>query len=217
MAPWAVMDAADPTTDPEGHGVEGHPHRRLALLMWALAVAVLAVDQGTKAVAVRTLEEGQRTALLGDLLGLKLLYNPGAAFSLGGGYTIVFTLIMVVVIAAVARSARRLGSRGWMWALGLLVGGAAGNLVDRLLRPPGPGRGEVVDFIAYGGWFIGNVADVAIVAAAAGIAVLALLGVELDGSRDGADDPPEDSLPHHSPPDDPSDPRPGDPRPADHA
>jgi signal peptidase II len=175
-------DAAGTASDPDARR---RRQRRLARLMWALAAGLLVVDQATKAVAVRTLSEGERTPLLGDLLGLKLLYNPGAAFSLGGRYTVVFTVIMLVVIVLVARSARRLGSRGWAWALGLLVGGAAGNLVDRLLRPPGPGRGEVVDFIAYGGWFIGNVADIAIVAAAAGVALLSLYGIALDGTREG--------------------------------
>lgn len=163
--------------------------RRLTRLVWVVAALVLLADQITKAVVVRSLVEGERTDLLGNLLGLQLLYNPGAAFSVGGGYTVVFTVVMVVVIAVVVRSARRLGSRGWAWAFGLLVGGAAGNLVDRLVREPGPGRGEVVDFIAYADWFIGNVADIAIVGAAAGIAVLALRGVALDGSREPRREP----------------------------
>jgi len=158
--------------------------RHLTWLVWGMAVLVLAVDQATKALAVRELVEGERSDLVGGLLGLQLLYNPGAAFSMGEAYTVVFTVVMVVVIAVIVRSARRLGSRGWAWALGLLLGGAAGNLVDRMLREPGPGRGEVVDFIAYADWFIGNVADVAIVGAAALIVLLSLRGISLDGRRD---------------------------------
>ena len=187
------MDAADlfvpgpddpgvPATSGRPSGASGQ--RRLTLAVWGIGAGVLALDQATKALAVASLVEGERTDLVGDLLGLQLLYNPGAAFSLGTGYTVVFTVIMVVVIGVVFRSARRLGSRGWALVLGLLVGGAAGNLVDRILRDPGPGRGEVVDFIAYADWFIGNVADVAIVAAAAGIGLLAVRGISLDGTRE---------------------------------
>lgn len=156
----------------------------LTWLVWAVSVVVLAVDQATKALAVNQLVEGERTDLVGGLLGLQLLYNPGAAFSMGEAYTVVFTVIMVGVIAVVVRWARKLGSRGWAWAFGLLLGGAAGNLVDRMLRAPGPGRGEVVDFIAYADWFIGNVADVAIVSAAALIVLLSLRGIAVDGRRD---------------------------------
>jgi 23S rRNA pseudouridine1911/1915/1917 synthase len=87
----------------------------------------------------------------------------------------------------VVRSARRLGSVGWAVTLGLLLGGALGNLTDRLLRSPGFGRGHVVDFIDYAGLFIGNVADVAIVVAALAVAVQAVRGIGLDGRRTHAD------------------------------
>ncbi|GMA85404.1 hypothetical protein GCM10025868_06540 [Angustibacter aerolatus] len=93
------------------------------------------------------------------------------------------TVVAAVIVVVVVRSARRLGSRAWAVALGLLLGGALGNLVDRLVRTPGLGRGHVVDFIAYGHLFIGNVADVAIVVAAALMALLSLRGVGLDGRR----------------------------------
>jgi signal peptidase II len=87
------------------------------------------------------------------------------------------------VLVVVIRVSRRLGSSGWAWALGLLLGGALGNLTDRVVRDPGFGRGHVVDFLNYNGWFIGNVADIAIVGAAVGIGVLALRGVGVDGKR----------------------------------
>jgi signal peptidase II len=158
--------------------------RRLLTVLATLAVAVLVVDQLTKAWAVSALEPGVRTAVVGDLLGLSLIYNPGAALSIATGMTWVLTVIAVVVVAVTVRAARRIGSRGWAVALGLLLGGAVGNLVDRFFRDPGPARGHVVDFIAYGRLFVGNVADIAIVVAAGVIVVLAGRGIGLDGSRE---------------------------------
>jgi signal peptidase II len=95
----------------------------------------------------------------------------------------VLTLIAFGVLLVIIRTARRIGSRGWAWALGLLLGGSLGNLTDRMIREPGPGRGHVVDFIDYFGLFIGNVADIAIVGAAAVIGLLALRGIGVDGKR----------------------------------
>lgn len=132
----------------------------------ALAVAVLAVtfDQGSKVLAVAYLVPGTRTPLVGDLLGLSLVYNPGAAFSLGSGATWIFTLIGVLAAAVVVVFAARLRGARWGVALGLVLGGAVGNLVDRLLSPPSFGQGHVTDFLAYGDLFVGNVADVFVVA-----------------------------------------------------
>jgi signal peptidase II len=160
------------------------PRRRhLVAALAAVAVTVLALDQITKALALAHLTEGERTSLIGDLLGLQLMRNPGAALSFASGMTWVFTVAAVGVSIVVVRVADRLGSRAWAIALGLLLGGAVGNLVDRLVRPPGFGVGHVVDFIAYGDWFIGNVADIAIVAAAVLIVLLTMIGISIDGSR----------------------------------
>ncbi|WP_223145147.1 signal peptidase II [Actinotalea subterranea] len=160
------------------------PARRpLVLALLALAAAVLVVDQLSKLWAVASLTEGERTPLLGDLLGLTLLYNPGAALSIATGMTWVLTLAAGAVSVVILRIANRLGSRGWAVALGLLLGGALGNLCDRIFREPGVGRGHVVDFIAYGSVFVGNVADIAIVAAAVLIVLLSLRGIGVDGTR----------------------------------
>ena len=161
------------------------PRRRrpLVLALLALAAVVLVVDQLTKVWAVQSLTEGVRTPLVGDLLGLTLLYNPGAALSIATGMTWVLTLAAATVSVVILRVANRLGSRGWAVGLGLLLGGAVGNLVDRLFREPGVGRGHVVDFIAYGELFVGNVADIAIVAAAGLIVLLSLRGIGVDGTR----------------------------------
>jgi len=155
--------------------------RGLLLLLALVAAAAYGTDQLTKALAVARLEPGAPHAVVGHLLQLQLIRNAGAAFSMATGVTWVLTLVALVVVVVVVRSARRLGSTGWAVTLGLLLGGALGNLTDRLLREPGFGRGHVVDFIDYGGLFIGNVADIAIVVAAVAVAVQALRGVGLDG------------------------------------
>ncbi len=157
----------------------------LHTLMATAAVLGLAIDQATKAAAVSALSDGSVVTVLGDALSLRLIRNAGAAFSLGESSTWLFTVAAVVVVVVVVRASRRLGSRAWALTLGLLLGGAAGNLTDRLLREPGPGRGHVVDFIDYNGWFVGNVADILIVGAAVAVALLGLLGRSLDGTRHG--------------------------------
>jgi signal peptidase II len=96
---------------------------------------------------------------------------------------VLFSLIAVVVVAVVARTARRLASTGWAVVLGAIVGGAVGNLIDRLVRSPGPLRGHVVDWIYLHHWPIFNVADSSIVIAAILAVILSLLGVGLDGRR----------------------------------
>ena len=161
------------------------PRRRgLLITLVALTVVVLVLDQLSKAWALENLTDGVRRVLVGDLLGLQLVFNSGAALSIGTGMTWLLTIIAVAVIVVIVRASRRLGSTAWAVALGLLLGGALGNLVDRLVREPGFARGHVVDFIAYAHVFVGNVADIAIVAAAILIVILAALGVHIDGTRD---------------------------------
>ena len=109
--------------------------------------------------------------------------NSGAAFSFAEGATVIFTLIAVGVVVVIARTLPRLRSSGWAVTLGLLVGGAVGNLLDRLLRAPGVGRGAVVDFISVPHFASFNVADSGITVGAALAIVLSLRGVEIDGTR----------------------------------
>ncbi len=154
------------------------------LVLVSLTVAVYVLDQAAKAWAVAALTDQPPRQVLGDVLRLELIRNPGAAFSLGTGNTWLLTLLAVAVLVVIIRSSRRLGSLGWACAFGLILGGALGNLTDRLTREPGFGRGRVVDFLDYNGWFIGNVADIAIVAAAALIVVLSVRGIGIDGRRD---------------------------------
>ncbi|MGN6090571.1 MAG: signal peptidase II [Actinomycetales bacterium] len=160
--------------------------RALLPLLLAVAAVVVVADQVAKAVAVSHLDDGSVVSLVGGHLVLRLVRNPGAAFGLAAGATIVFSLVALVVIVAVLRVSRRLGSRAWAISLGLLLGGALGNLVDRLVRPPAPLRGHVVDFLHLPGWpIIGptyfNLADTAIVFAGLSLVVYSLLGLQLDG------------------------------------
>ncbi|MEP6798421.1 MAG: signal peptidase II [Lapillicoccus sp.] len=158
--------------------------RRLFALLAILAVLTYALDQVTKYLAVSLLTGEPSKDVIGSFLRLTLIRNPGAAFSLGTGSTWLLTVIAALVLVVVIRTSRRIGSLGWAWALGLLLGGALGNLTDRLVREPGFGQGHVVDFLDYNNWFIGNVADIAIVSSAVLIALLAVRGVGVDGRRE---------------------------------
>ncbi|WP_368502414.1 signal peptidase II [Actinomyces sp.] len=179
-----TAEAAD-TGDPRRPGAAESKWRRHSVFLWALASTVVVVDQLTKAAAVATLSDGHRVNLLGDWLTLVLVRNPGAAFSFATGQTWIFSIVAAVVTVVIIRASRRLGSTWWAAALGLVLGGAVGNLIDRLARAPGVLRGHVIDFIDYGGWFVGNVADIAIVSGAVFIMALSLRGREIDGTRTG--------------------------------
>ncbi|WP_244927598.1 signal peptidase II [Nocardioides sp. W7] len=152
-------------------------------LFAALAAALYVVDQVSKWQAEKHLEGRDDVSVIGDLLQLRLVYNPGAAFSLGTEYTVVLSCVAIVAAVAVVWFSRRLGSTLWAVALGFLLAGVCGNLTDRLLRDPGPLRGHVVDFLMLPNWPIFNVADICINVAAALILVQAFRGVRLDGTR----------------------------------
>lgn len=161
------------------------PTRPRRVRTFALAAAVVyALDVLSKVLAVELLSDRSPVDLVPGVLQLTLVRNPGAAFSLGAELTVVLTGIAVVVVVAVVRMAARLRDRGWALALGLLLGGALGNLTDRLLRQPGPLRGHVVDFLQLPNWPVFNLADSAIVVAAALVAWRSIRGIGLDGRRD---------------------------------
>lgn len=159
---------------------------RLLALVAVIAVLAFASDQGSKALALDRLADGQPRNVIGEFIQFRLIGNPGAALSLGDGNTWIMTIIAIGVFIALLVATRRLGSRAWAIAFGLLLGSALGNLLDRFVRPPGGGQGHVVDFIDYNRWFIGNVADIWIVVGAALIMILAFTGIGIDGRREGA-------------------------------
>ena len=152
---------------------------RLAWPAFAIAVVVILLDQSSKWWAESALGDGQTIPVIGDLIRFVLVYNPGAAFSIGADFTWVFAVLAAGAVVWITMLTWRVESRGWMVALGLLLGGATTHLGDRLFREPGFARGHVVDFIGYGNLFIGNVADIAIFAGAIMLAILTVMGVHL--------------------------------------
>lgn len=165
-------------------------------IVWLVAAAVVLVDQLTKQWALANLQEGVQRPLLGEFLSLELVFNDGAAFSFGAGYTWVLTLLALAVTAGIIFYSRRAQSTFAAVLFGIGLGGAVGNLIDRLFRAPSFGQGHVVDMINYNNWFVGNVADIAIVGAAlvfvimgiAGKRVLEPLPAEPDAGGDNAAD-----------------------------
>lgn len=152
-----------------------------------LAAVVLAADQFTKYLALQNLPLEQPVPILGDFLIFYLVKNPGAAFSLGESVTWIFTIALTAVaIGIVWLAATRIRSRLWAVGLGLLLGGVLGNLTDRMLREPGFPVGHVIDFINTP-WMmpaIYNVADIFIVSMMIGVALLVVVGLGFDGTRD---------------------------------
>ncbi len=165
--------------------------RSRVLLLGGIAALVLIADVLTKVLAVARLEGQPPVELLGGAVYLVLVRNPGAAFSLATGYTWVLTIVAIAVVVVIIRVARRLRSIGWAIALGLVLGGALGNLTDRIFRAPGPLQGHVVDIVSLFApdgrvWPVFNMADSSIVTGGVLLVLLALLGRELDGRRTSA-------------------------------
>jgi signal peptidase II len=152
-------------------------------VLLAVALTVLVTDIISKVVVVATLSHRAPIRLLGGLLTLRVDRNPGAAFSIGTSMTIVFSAIALGVIIFILRTSRRIHSLPWAITLGLLLGGATGNLTDRLFRSPGPLRGYVVDWIQLPHWPVFNVSDSSIVCGGVLAVLLAGIGLRIDGTR----------------------------------
>lgn len=164
------------------------PRRRVVPLFLAVVAVAWGVDQVTKVLAVEHLaHRPDPVRIVPDVLELTFLRNPGAAFGMGASMTVLLSVVSVAVCVVVVRMAARLRDRVWSVALVLLLAGALGNLTDRIVREPGPFRGHVVDFIDYGGLFVGNVADIYLTVAALLVVVRTWQGIGLDGTRTDAD------------------------------
>ncbi len=192
----SIMTESSPATGPESP--EHHPKHgkrigaRYALLLLGSSLLAYAIDQLTKIWVVSTMTEGQITEVLPPLLSWHFIRNSGAAFSIGTEITWVFTLIQALVSIAILTQIRKVASWGWAVALGLVLGGALGNLTDRLFREPSFGQGHVVDFIAFPNFAIFNIADTCVVSGVILICLLTLRGIGLDGRRSNEEKDPAD-------------------------
>ncbi|NEC11000.1 signal peptidase II [Streptomyces sp. SID8014] len=155
--------------------------RRIAVL-FAVAVVAYLLDLGSKLLVVAELEHHAPIQVLGDWFELRVIRNAGAAFGFGEAFTVIFTVIAASVIVVIARLARKLYSLPWAIALGLLLGGALGNLTDRVFRAPGVFEGAVVDFLAPKNFAVFNLADSAIVCGGILIVILSFRGLDPDGT-----------------------------------
>ncbi|MCX4574413.1 signal peptidase II [Streptomyces sp. NBC_01571] len=155
--------------------------RRIAVL-FTVAVLAYALDLVSKLLVVAKLEHHAPIEIVGDWLQFEAIRNAGAAFGFGEAFTIIFTMIAAAVIIVIARLARKLYSLPWAIALGLLLGGALGNLTDRIFRSPGIFEGAVVDFIAPKHFAVFNLADSAIVCGGILIVLLSFRGLDPDGT-----------------------------------
>jgi signal peptidase II len=178
--------AGDPAPQNTGGPVRSRPIAVAA--MAAAAVIAVSLDQITKQLVLAYLEHATPVRLLGGAVYFNVTRNSGAAFSLGSRFTPVFPILAMVVAGVIIWLARRLRSVPWGIALGLILGGATGNLIDRLFRDPGPLRGHVVDFIsvfdeAGGVWPIFNVADSSLFCGVVLVVLLEFTGRGRDGTR----------------------------------
>lgn len=184
----ALSTAPPPREAPPGR----FTGRALSVLLGVACVA-LAADIVTKQLVVAKLTGHAPVRVLGGLIYLDLTRNSGAAFSLGTNVTFLFPLVTIVVLVWIGWMAARLRSVPWAVALGLVLGGAVGNLGDRLFRAPGFMVGHVVDFVSVfapdAKYFpIFNVADSALSCGIVLAVLLELLGRRRDGTRAPARD-----------------------------
>lgn len=162
----------------------GASARSTLIVAFVIATIVFVLDQLSKLWAENTLEHNVAQPLVGDILKLRLIYNSGAAFGLGGSITPIITGVQIgIALAVIVVLVRSVRSRAWTISLSLLLGGALGNIVDRLFRDPGPLTGHVVDFLELPHWPIFNVADIAVTSGAVLLVLLTLVNVPLDAGE----------------------------------
>lgn len=183
---------AEPSKRPAGDDLAAPPAvpraRWRPVLLVAIALAVLALDAVTKVLVVANIAPGENVRILGGLAYLTQIRNAGAAFNMATGMTWLLAIIALAVVAFIIRMAPKLRSTPWAVCLGLILGGALGNLSDRIFRAPGIMQGHVVDFVSLFGpnaeYFPAfNAADSAITIGGVLLVLLALAGFDFDGTR----------------------------------
>ncbi|WP_435830020.1 signal peptidase II [Rhodococcus coprophilus] len=183
-----VPDTAQTPVPATARGPVGRPATRA---LFVLAILICVADLVTKVLAVHYIDPADPISIIGDTVTLTLVRNPGAAFSMATGMTWLLTLVAIGVVIGVVKIGRTLQSRWWALGLGLVLGGALGNLTDRLFRSPGPLQGHVVDFVSVGWWPVFNVADSSIVCGAVLLVVLTVFGIEPTGKEPTGKEPTE--------------------------
>ena len=134
--------------------------------LYFLAALIWLIDYATKVWALNNLSQVEPIRIIGSILQLRLVFNPGAAFSFGTSFTFIFTILAVMAVAVIAYYAIKIANRWWSVVLGLALGGVLGNLTDRIFREPSIFNGHVIDWIELPSFPVFNVADMAIVGAA---------------------------------------------------
>ena len=134
--------------------------------LYFLAALIWLIDYATKVLALNNLSQVEPIRIIGSILQLRLVFNPGAAFSFGTSFTFIFTILAVMAVAVIAYYAIKIANRWWSVVLGLALGGVLGNLTDRIFREPSIFNGHVIDWIELPSFPVFNVADMAIVGAA---------------------------------------------------
>ncbi|GAA1242422.1 hypothetical protein GCM10009665_36510 [Kitasatospora nipponensis] len=177
-----VTGADTPSGASAADGGRAALRRRRLGVLFSIALLAYVIDLSSKLLVVAKLEGRSPIRVIGDVMTFQVIRNPGAAFGMGQTMTVVFTLIAAAVIVVIWRISRRLYSLPWAIALGLLLGGALGNLTDRLFRAPGVFRGHVVDFISVQHFAVFNLADSAIVCGGILVVLLSFRGSNPDGS-----------------------------------
>ncbi|QMU75922.1 signal peptidase II [Streptacidiphilus sp. PB12-B1b] len=186
------MGGAPSAADGAESAAVGVRRRRRVGVLLSVALLAYLLDLGSKLLVVARLEDHNPIRIAGTWVMLQATRNPGAAFGMGAAMTIVFTIIATTVVVVICRLARKLYSLPWAIALGLLLGGAFGNLTDRIFRSPAVFRGAVVDFISVKHFAVFNLADSAIVCGGILVVVLSFLGTNPDGSVQGSAQAPAD-------------------------
>ena len=157
--------------------------------MLSFAILVVILDQLSKALVIKNFEPGKLSPMFGELVQFNLVFNDSAAFSIGFGATQIFAVISTIAALALLWYSSRVETKSWALLVGIALGGVTGNLIDRLTRAPGFGRGLVVDFIQIPFNFpVFNLADSAIFCVAVVTVIRVLRGERIGKAMEKSDD-----------------------------
>ena len=162
---------------------------RARRLFIAVTTSIFALDLATKNWAESELKFREPIKVIGEFLKLNYSTNSGAAFSLFTDATVFLSSLKLAVVGFIIFYIKRVSRPVWALGFALLLGGVLGNLYDRILRPPGMWRGEVVDWIELPNWPTFNIADSAIVCAGILMTILAMRNIQINLPPDEPTEP----------------------------